>query len=73
MSTKRPWQSRTMWGGILMLLALILSAGFGVDLTPEDQAAFMDKALAAVEASSGLVGFILVLVGRLFAVKDITL
>ena len=56
-----------------MLLALILSAGFGVDLTPEDQATFIDKALATIEACSGLAGFILVLYGRITAVKDITL
>ncbi len=72
-NNKRPWQSKTMWGGVMMLVALVLSAGFGIEFTPDDQAAFTDKALSLAEAAFGFGGFAVVLYGRLTAGKSITL
>lgn len=72
-TSKRPWQSRTIWGGVLMLVALILSAGFGVELTAEDREGVIDNLLVAIEAISGVAGFIMVLYGRITATKSVTL
>lgn len=70
---KRPWQSKTMWGGVIMLAALIASSFFGVEISPDEQATLIDKALASTDEAAGLIGFITVLYGRITANTDVTL
>lgn len=70
--TKNPLASKTVWGAILMLAAVILGQ-FGFDLPPEDQATLIDKGFAAADGVLGVVGFIVALIGRWTAKKAIAL
>lgn len=72
MDSKPFWYSRTLWGGVMLVLALILGK-FGVELGPDEQASFIDQILGVIEPLSALVGSVLVVVGRFKAKKAVTL
>jgi len=64
--TKPFWQSKTLWGGVIMILPTVL-AFLGVDLTTEETAQIGSVVESIVEA----VGFIFVIIGRIGAAKAI--
>ena len=64
--TKPWWQSKTVWGGLVTLLAVILGA-FGYDLGTEDQKQLVEI-LSQIAAS---VGAVIAIYGRLTATKRI--
>jgi uncharacterized protein (DUF697 family) len=63
-------KSKTFWGGAVLFVAMILKI-FGIELTPEDQAAAPELIATAIDAVSALVGFVLVIYGRKNAVLPI--
>ena len=64
--TKTPFASKTIWGAVLMLGALVLNA-LGYDLIQEDQALIVEVLVTAV----GAVGTLLAIFGRLTATRKI--
>jgi uncharacterized membrane protein len=70
MDTKKWWQSKTIWGAIIMLAALVLGY-FGVDVGPDEQATFVDMVVGAINEIMALVGFVLATIGRVKADKAI--
>jgi len=67
MESKSWYLSKTIWGAIVMLLATVLR-GMGVlDLTPEEQDKATEMVYNSAFAVSELVGFALVLWGRITA------
>jgi len=68
MDTKKWYASKTIWGSIFMLVALILS-GFGYTLNADDQITLADIATAI----GGAVGVVLTIIGRVTASKKITM
>jgi len=70
MDTKKWWESKTIWGAIVMLAALILGY-LGVEVGPEEQATFVDLVVGAINEVMALVGFVLTIVGRFKADKAI--
>jgi hypothetical protein len=60
MERKSPLESRTLWGGILMLVAMFT----GNTVTPEQEAELMQRITELMPDIVGLVGFLLVLFGR---------
>lgn len=70
--TKRPWQSKTLWGGLIA--AVIMAAGlFGYDLnvTDEAQVELVDQLVGAATAVGALVSTWLIVWGRLTANKKV--
>lgn len=65
--TKSPLASKTIWGAVLMLVALVLNA-LGYDLTQEDQALVLEVVVTAV----GGLGTLMAIVGRLTASRKIS-
>lgn len=63
---KSLFASKTVWGGILALIAA-LAGLFGYTITPADQAALMETATAIV----GAIGGVLAIYGRIVATKRI--
>ncbi len=68
--TKGILQSKTIWSGILLLTAFVLSQ-FGYALTDEDQFTLLDQVLQGVTAISAFVGSIGVIYGRIVASKQV--
>lgn len=71
METKQWWKSKSVWGSIVMLLAIALGY-FGIELGAEEQVALVDQIVAAIVAISALVGAVLSLIGRLKATTKLT-
>lgn len=65
-NTKSIWQSRSVWGGIIAVVAGI-GALFGYSLRPEDAQQLVDAGIAF----ASLVGGILAIIGRVQATKKI--
>ena len=70
MENKKWWKSKTIWGSILMFMAFGLSF-FGVTITPEEQAGAVEFIVMAAIGLEGVIGFILVIIGRFKATKRI--
>ena len=67
MTDVKPWyQSKTIIGAVVTVLAMILTA-FGYGIGAEDQAALVDYAVSL----GGVVGGLLAIYGRVKASKDI--
>lgn len=67
MTGVKPWyQSKTIIGAVITVLALVLTA-FGYGIGAEDQAALADYAVSL----GGIVGGLLAIYGRVKASKDI--
>ena len=63
MNDIKPWyQSKTVWGALVAILAGVLQAG-GIDIDADGQAQLADSLVAL----SGIVGGLLALYGRLSA------
>lgn len=72
METKKWYQSKTIWGSIITVLAVLLSIVTGQHvITPEEQAQLVDKIVAVVDDVGVLVGIILTIYGRVKAEKRI--
>ncbi|MDA0338132.1 MAG: hypothetical protein O2782_23420 [bacterium] len=68
MYDEKAWyQSRTVWGGLIAVLAAVAGA-FGFSIGGEDQAALVE----AVAAVAGAAGGIVAIWGRVKATKSIT-
>lgn len=67
--TKQPWHSRTLWGAVAMLVAMVLR-WFSVEADPD---ALTDDLLKIAEAINVIVGVVLIVVGRIKATKQIKL
>lgn len=63
---KNWWQSKTIWGGIITVLAVALGA-FGYTLSGDDQSALVE----IVSAIGGAVGGLLAIYGRVKASKAV--
>jgi uncharacterized membrane protein len=64
--TKPWWTSKTIWGAIITVLAVVLGF-FGVQVDAETQALLVDNAVAAATAITALVGVVLSIYGRIKA------
>jgi hypothetical protein len=60
---KKPWESKTLWGALLMLVSMVMGY-FKVDIG--DPAGW-------VESIVGLISVVTVIVGRFTAVKKVTI
>lgn len=58
---KKPWESKTLWGALLMLVSLVLGY-FKIEI---------GDASAWVDSIVGLIGVVTVIIGRFKAVKKI--
>lgn len=78
MQTKNMLASKTIWGGIFMALAFVLSRFFGVEVTTAETDPVADavsQGFGAGEWSamiSVVVGFVMVVWGRFTAKKKVT-
>jgi len=63
-NTKPWWASKTVWGGLVTLLAVVLGV-FGYSITPEDQKQLVEI-LSQIGAS---VGAVIAIYGRIVATK----
>ncbi len=70
--TKSVWQSKTMWGGVLQLAALIL-AQQGIEVTAEEQALVLNEAFALMASLASVSGVVMTVWGRFTATKKVTL
>ena len=64
--TKPVWQSTTLWGGALLLLAFVLQTYFGIETT-EEETAIVREAINSGDyalVASAIITFIMVVVGR---------
>ena len=61
--TKKWWESRGIWGGILVVLGLLLQF-FGLQLSAEEQNQISGLIIEIIAVVSELVGAILAIVGR---------
>ena len=73
MDTQSPLASKTLWGAVMTIAAIIMSLGFGVDLSLGEQAEMTDKIVVAIQAVTAVFGPLFVIWGRLTAKKKITL
>lgn len=65
------WQSKTLWGAVLLVLGAILSS-FGVEVTPSEQETIAISGLQMVGAGTELVGLVMVIYGRFKAKQKLT-
>ena len=63
MENKSWYLSKTIWGAVIMLIALILNQ-FGIVVSAEEQASIVDSIVASTDTILALAGFILTIVGR---------
>ena len=70
MDQKTWYTSKTIWGGIVTLLSVLLSV-FGYDVSAEDQAQLSNLIISIVTVVAGAVGGILAIVGRIKATRPI--
>ena len=68
--TKPWWQSKTIWGAIITIVALILSL-FGVQIDEQTKQVLVNEFVAAATAIGGIVGAVLSIYGRIKAEKRI--
>lgn len=66
-TTKKWWQSKAVWAGIVTVLALFAKISMGVEIDAELQTVIVDNALSIVAALSSLIA----IAGRLTAEKKI--
>jgi hypothetical protein len=71
MDTKSWYKSKTIWGGILMLLSLVLTQVTGIQISPEEQDSTGNLIVGIAQGFGSLIGLILVIVGRIKATKKI--
>ena len=68
MDDNKPWyQSKTIWGSLIMLASLALPAFGLVSLTPDQQSMMVNNIVGVVDAVLGLIGGILAIYGRFTA------
>lgn len=65
---KSPFESRTVWGGIIMILVAI-AGFFGYTISPADQKELLDLVMGVV----ALIGAFLAIWGRVTATRPIKL
>lgn len=70
--SKSIFQSKTIWGIILMLFGFVLNY-LGYNFDAEMQASILDQLLAYVPEISEAIGFILGVWGRISATKSVSL
>lgn len=70
MNSKSPWASKTVWGGVMLAVAMILEQ-FGVTL--DDPEAASENIVQGITLLVELVGIVLVFIGRFTATKRIRL
>jgi hypothetical protein len=73
MMTKKPWASKTIWGAGMLLVSMILGQLFDVEIGMEEQEAVVDQIIYGIEAGTAVVGWLMVVYGRIVAEKAITL
>jgi hypothetical protein len=64
---KTPLESRTLWGGVVMFVMLLL----GADMNEAADATWIDQIAALRDQIIGALGFLLVLFGRSHALEGI--
>ena len=67
--SKSPFASKTLWGAVMTIVALVLALGFGVDFSLGEQAELTEKIVVAIEAVTATFGPLFVIWGRLTAKK----
>lgn len=67
------YQSRTLWGGVLIVGAWALATFTGVAIPEAAQATLLDTVMEAIDKVALLAGSGLVIWGRLKAAKSLTL
>lgn len=65
---KSMWQSSTIWGAIITLVAASLTF-FGIKLAPEEQQAALDGTMQVVGGIGQIIGLGMVVLGRIRATK----
>lgn len=71
METKKWYQSKTIWGSIIMLLSMVMGSVTGVQIGQAEQDSTANTVVALAEGLGTLVGFILTIIGRIKANKTI--
>lgn len=71
METKSWWQSKTIWGAIITVIAFIVQMLGWTTITPEEQATLIDKLPTVATVVAELVGTILIIIGRIKAKQPI--
>lgn len=71
MEQKNWYLSKTIWGAMIMLIATILKGAGVLELSPAEQDQLTNQVYNLAFAGSELVGFVLVIVGRIQAKKQI--
>ena len=67
--TKKPWQSRAMWAGVVALLALNFKSFGFIDVSAEDQSTLTDVIVSVIQNGAVIV----TMAGRYIAKSRITL
>jgi hypothetical protein len=70
--TKPWWASRGVWGGIILVLSLIIGAFGYSGLTPEEQTVLGDSITNLAAVLGTVIGTILAIWGRIKASKQVT-
>ena len=68
--TKPWWQSKTIWGALITIIALILSL-FGVQIDEQTKQVLINESVALATAVAGIVGAVLSIYGRIKAKQRI--
>ena len=68
--TKPWWQSKTIWGALITIIALILSL-FGVQIDEQTKQVLINESVALATAIAGIVGAVLSIYGRIKAKQRI--
>ena len=69
--TKKWYTSKTIWGGLIMMVSTILQVTGIVDITPDEQSTVIEGVLGVVSWIGQLVGAVLAIYGRIKASKSI--
>ena len=71
METKAWYKSKTLWGAVIMALSAILSQTTGQQISADEQETATHMVMGIAEGAGALVGFILVIVGRIKATRTL--
>src|SRR3972149_7562540 len=69
--TKKWYTSKTIWGGLIMMVSTILQVTGIVDISPDEQSTVTEGVLGVVSWIGQLVGAVLAIYGRIKASKSI--
>lgn len=69
--TKKWWQSATIWGAVVSVLAKVVMLVFGIEITTAEVAQITDQIVFLITTAVGLIGDAVAIYGRKKATKAI--